>query len=95
MTRATIKKPPESNHGNLDKAREKKLIKDILLLRLRKTSNGTNPNMVDQSSEMSIMTKATTKKPLEFNHGPPDKVKEIKTVKDIPSLKIHLKPLLK
>ena len=46
MIKATIKKPPVSNHGKPDRAREKRPIKDILLLRLKKTNNGMSQSMV-------------------------------------------------
>ena len=80
MTKVTIKRLQEFNHGNLDRARDKRLIKDILLLIL--TTDGTLPNSEAQSLRMSIMIEAIIRKLLESNHGKLDKVRETKRVKD-------------
>ena len=79
MIKVTIKRLQEFNHGNLDRARDKRLIKDILLLIL--TTGGTLPNSVAQNWSMSIMILVITKRQPESNHGKPDKARETKRVK--------------
>ena len=80
MTKVTIKRPPVSNHGKLDRARGKRRAK--AMSKLMQTTNGTLPNLEAQSLRMSIMIEAIIKKLLESNHGKQDKVRETRRDKD-------------